>query len=200
MNDENKTKKVGKGAEPKSEELEFIYNQMEQGLSDAEIIDEMQDKPFILRTKGFFVRRRREFTAAKKVLQEVARKEIDPLTIKRKEQHYDDLLKVVSQIISLWEDLGQGVSEYDKSGKPIVGELQFEQINRHHAEYLLTHLKAEFPEYCNLKNWESLIDYEEAPSLILQKLYILKNRRTFEGTCNICKDWCSIKVNKDNKL
>jgi arsenate reductase-like glutaredoxin family protein len=58
---------VGKKAEPSTEELEFIYARVDK-LSDEEILDEMQDEPFHLRSPGFIKRRRKEFTAAKTLI------------------------------------------------------------------------------------------------------------------------------------
>ena len=58
----------GKQSEPTAEELEFIYSRI-QRMSDKAILDEMQDADFPLRSVGFIKRRRREFNAAKRVLE-----------------------------------------------------------------------------------------------------------------------------------
>jgi len=92
-------KPVGKKAEPTQEELEFIYERLGR-LSDQELLEEMQDTEFPLRSLGFIKRRRREYNAAKKVLQELIRKQIDPVIIKRKEQHFDHLADIAKALLS----------------------------------------------------------------------------------------------------
>lgn len=96
----NNDKKVGKKAEPKREELEFIYAQIQNGLSDSAILDEMQDQPFDIRTPGFIKRRRTEFAAAKTVMERGIKKELDPLTIQRKQDHFKD----IGNLIQRWQE------------------------------------------------------------------------------------------------
>lgn len=80
-------KKVGKAAEPSAEELEFIYSLLDKR-SDSEILDEMQEKGFPLRSVGFIKRRRKEFNAAGRVLEEQLKREVDPIVTKLKEDHF----------------------------------------------------------------------------------------------------------------
>jgi hypothetical protein len=62
--------------EPTAEELEFIYSRLEK-LSDQEVLENMRGEPCLLRKSGFMKRRQKEFNAAKKVLQEQLKREID---------------------------------------------------------------------------------------------------------------------------
>lgn len=80
-------KKSGKREEPSDEELEFIHSRLLQGLSDREVLEEMQDTAFPLRSLGFMKRRRKEFRAAKKVLEEKAKKEFDPVLAEYRKEH-----------------------------------------------------------------------------------------------------------------
>jgi hypothetical protein len=91
---------VGKKAEPSTEELEFIYARVDK-LSDEEILDEMQDEPFHLRSPGFIKRRRKEFTAAKTLIKAkgTAKEEAikDPLIIEAKKKHFEDLCEYIQE-------------------------------------------------------------------------------------------------------
>ena len=68
---------MGKRPGPSAEELEFIFGCFVRGLSDAEVLYEMEDTDFPQREKRFIRERRRHFEAAKKVLmrEELARAE-----------------------------------------------------------------------------------------------------------------------------
>ena len=91
---------VGKKAEPSAEELEFIYARVGR-LSDKEILEEMQDEVFPLRSPGFIKRRRKEFAAAKAVMGEkgIAQAEMtkDPLIIEAKKKHFEDLCQLIQE-------------------------------------------------------------------------------------------------------
>ncbi len=84
-------KQLGKPTEPSAEELHFIYSRLEH-LSDPEILRETQDKRFPHRT-GVFIRRcRKEYTAAKKVLQSQATGVPDSAAAGDNGRHLSDLL------------------------------------------------------------------------------------------------------------
>ncbi|MFC1955553.1 hypothetical protein ACFLWZ_03330 [Chloroflexota bacterium] len=78
---------VGKKAEPTSEELEFIHSLLGR-LSDAEVLEEMQDTEFPVRSSGFIKRRRREYNAAKKVLADNTTKDAKYTSAESKEEEY----------------------------------------------------------------------------------------------------------------
>lgn len=57
---------MSKQVSPSPEELEFIFECFSRGLSDREVLDEMQDTELPVRKLRFMRDRRREFNAAKK--------------------------------------------------------------------------------------------------------------------------------------
>lgn len=95
-------KLIGKQAEASTEELIFIYARVDR-LSDRQILEEMQDEPFPIRSPGFITRRRKEFAAAKTVIkakgtaeeEEEALK--DPLIIEAKKKHFEDLCQLIQE-------------------------------------------------------------------------------------------------------
>ena len=91
-------KPVGKKAEPTTEELEFIYQHIER-LSDQEILEEMQGTAFPVRSPGFIKRRRREFNAAKKILELQLQRELDPVTTQSKREHYEHLTEIANMLL-----------------------------------------------------------------------------------------------------
>jgi hypothetical protein len=88
----------GKGAEPSVEELIFIYKRLEK-LSDAEILEEMQDESFPLRSTGFMKRRRREYQAAKTVLKERISVTTDQVVIEAKKAHIEE----IGHVLTKWQ-------------------------------------------------------------------------------------------------
>jgi hypothetical protein len=59
----------------------------------------MQDESFPLRSTGFMKRRRREYQAAKEVLKEQVKTEIDPVVIEAKKQHVDE----IGRLLMRWQ-------------------------------------------------------------------------------------------------
>lgn len=116
-------KPVGKAAEPTAEELEFIYSRLK--LSDSEVLEEMQDQPFPLRSKGFIKRRRREFDVAKKVLRAQLEKELDPVKAKMREEHYRKMADVAYGILKTTlydiDDMRENPGKSDRAKEYICG-------------------------------------------------------------------------------
>jgi hypothetical protein len=181
-------KNVGKKAEPTAEELEFIYQKIQEGLSDNAILADMQDESFDIRTKGFITRRRKEFNAAKRVLEDKAKKTIDPLLVKRREQHQDDLVKVIKQILKFWDKYLKGPQPVGGYDGLIVTDIELDQIDHHLAMSLLTHLQAEVSGLERAGGWKFML-YAKPSKGLFNLLEGIKNRRTFMGTCDICEDW-----------
>ena len=94
-----KRRPVGKKAEPTAEELEFIYSRLGT-LSDQEVLEEMQSEEFPVRSVGFIKRRRREYNAAKRVLQTQIQKEVDPIISKDRAEHFEHLAEIASVLWS----------------------------------------------------------------------------------------------------
>lgn len=196
-----KNKFVGKKAEPTAEELEFIYSRLRK-LSDEEVLEEMQDTEFPLRSKGFIKRRRREFNAAKKVLETDVKKELDPIVIKRREQHSAELAEIASSFIE--GDLTK--IPYDATDKDRIYNLDTgERLTRKELidrlndnvfracdkyeryrvmDWLATHLESEY-----LSGNDLFTFIETRPVEFINIIRTLAASRIFEGTCIICKDW-----------
>jgi len=91
---------VGKKAEPTEEELEFIYSRMEK-LSDQEVLEEMSDTEFPLRSLGFIKRRRREYRAAKRVLESSALRQTDPILFDAQKKHIEE----IQELFERWYEI-----------------------------------------------------------------------------------------------
>ncbi|MFC1968571.1 hypothetical protein ACFLVX_04205 [Chloroflexota bacterium] len=61
---------MGKQPGPSPEELEFIFKCFMRGLQNSEVLEEMRDTEFPVRNPHFMRDRRREFSTARKVLEE----------------------------------------------------------------------------------------------------------------------------------
>ena len=204
-------KLVGKKAEPTAEELEFIYSHLEK-LSDQEVLEEMKDTEFPLRSLGFLKRRRREFNVAKKVLQIQLEKEIDPIIVQRRKDHSDHLADIAKGLLSgnldnieakstktgdqynifeyiFWEGgAGQVITRKQLSDMMERNiELFYEQPNdTYDLDCFLHHLVAEYPEVQS-KGFNNFA--KENPYELVEILRLLARRKTFKGTCPVCKDW-----------
>ena len=98
-------------------------------------------------------------------------------------RHDDDLADLCQRIVLLCERY-----ECDLKSIKTIGELPefeievaFRGKDRILQSYLLDHLKAEFPELIGLKS------LDELPKKYINKLRQLAARRSFKGTCDICK-------------
>ena len=91
---------MGQKPPPGAEELEFIYERMARGLGGLDIQEEMKDTEFPLRTDGrFFRQRRKEFEAARKVLESGIAAEQDPLVTEKRREHETQLVSALSMLI-----------------------------------------------------------------------------------------------------
>ena len=171
----------GKKAEPSVEELELIYSLIARGLSDTEILEEMQDTEFPMRTGGFIKRRRREYSAARKISETVSvlgKGELGVQGLPRGKyliDHYEKLHKVLEQFydrlrtpklsdLSLFTlEPGTSVS-YSYVSEMYVPAIVYEKgavrldievSDPFRWERLREHLIAEFPEFSeNLDDWK----------------------------------------------
>jgi len=99
---------MGKGQSPTAEELQFIYDLLHQGYSDADILREydrlerdgrLGSLPF--RYDPRFIRqRRKEYEAARATLGKSESQQTNPLIAKMQEDHYSELRAVVQE----WKD------------------------------------------------------------------------------------------------
>ena len=92
---------MGKQAGPSPEELEFIFKGFTRGLSDREVLDEMQDTEFPIRNPRFLRERRKEFNAARTVVGITLKQQMDPVLVKTKEEHFAEIHSLIEE----WKDV-----------------------------------------------------------------------------------------------
>jgi hypothetical protein len=200
-------KAVGKKAEPTVDELEFIYARIEENLPDSEIIMELINDGFPERTTGSIKRRKKEYYAAKKVLEEFVSKKVDPVSSEQKIRHWNDLADTAKKLYrnldtvkksngKLSGDILSGSMISGHQESPLVLDAKYktplERVNRQLAEGLLSHIQAEFHEFNNFTDWR-LLKEEDIKSIVtremLRDLENVSHRRTFRKSCAICKPW-----------
>lgn len=196
-------KAVGKKAEPTSEELEFIYSRIAQ-FSDGEILEEMQETTFPLRSPGFIKRRRKEFNAAKKVLEVDVKKQQDPTVARLKFKHWADLAETAKAIrrnigivradknnLLLGSLLTGSVFQASISNQPRILKTELSKVDKIKADGLLEHLKVEYDLFRNVPDWSSMktADIKQFSQEMFDKLDLVSRRRWFPGACRICDPW-----------
>ncbi len=197
-------KKIGKQAEGTPAELEFIYSRLDR-MSVPDILWEIQDTTFPPRSKGFIKRCQTEFNVAKKVLETQLKKEIDPVIVKHKLEHFKSLGESLYCFVE--EDsldnvrikhCADGTCDYTLNNgngavlsskqyiAAVIGkaELAIEGISAFDMKCLLTHLIAEYPDMKDLEEWVANNPYE-----FMQRVITLLQRGTFIGTCPVCEKW-----------
>ena len=203
---------MSKNPKPTTEELEFIYDLIQNGFDDESIINEYLRREnnltitFPIRTdKRFIKERRKELTAARRVLQEHVKKKIDPITTKRKEEHFNHLAEISGKIWTLNMNIAPGdesdeydylIGEYNSAQKVTTEELcsmltknfeqAYDQYGLYDVECFETHLLVEFH---GTKAKGLSIYIKEKPCELIETLMLLTQRKTFKGTCPVCKDW-----------
>lgn len=131
--------------------------------------------------------RAKEEAGFEKPSEQQGKKEIDPLVVQRKLRHEEDLGGLCHKVTLFCER-----HECDLINIKTIGELPefesgmaFSGKDRLLQSNLLDHLKAEFPELTGLKS------LDELPVEYINKLRELAAKRSFKGTCDICKSWSS---------
>lgn len=197
---------MGKQAGPTPEELEFIFGCFARGLSNSEVLEEMKDTEFPVRNPRFISARRREFNAAKKVLEISLKKEIDPIIVEAKQKHYADLLEVANsllknEVISVrknnWEakpmnpyiiNSEDGMKSIDKKDLGRRLAMNLEDAYIYHGtgkvDCFISHFQSEFT---SNKTFAKRIQTE--PYKVINMCMLLSNRKTFKGLCAICEGW-----------
>ncbi|MFC2032961.1 hypothetical protein ACFLUB_00310 [Chloroflexota bacterium] len=153
-------KLVGKRAEPTTEELEFISERIPQ-LSDSEILEDMQDTEFPVRSIGFIKRRRREFNAVKKALEIETKQQMNPYIVKAVDEHHAKIREMIEKLL---ENLPMEVPlfeyQYDKDKKlwlyfgPNRTPTYYNAVvSQPFFKVVREHLQSEYP-------WEKHSDFE----------------------------------------
>ena len=101
-------------------------------------------------------------------------------------KHWEELAELAGELVSLREEynVGHPVGGYD--GYIIDDPLRIE-LPSGLLSSLLIHLKYEFPEFGDIKDWRELLKIDTVDELIV-KLALVAHRRTLKGTCPFCKD------------
>jgi len=189
---------MGRHPDPTCEELEFIFERLKT-LSDKEVLEDMQDVTFPLRSPRFIKQRRLHYDVARKVLRAEVEKEIDPIIVERRKEHYDELANAARYIVHRvsgargtpesddfyldgivvrkWELSGELTNNIGNLGE-IEGGLLFDSFQ--------SHLCAEYPE---IQSQGISVFADENPYRLIEMLRILTKRKTFQGTCPVCESW-----------
>ena len=105
-------------------------------------------------------------------------------------QHWVELSKTATTILSIWTDRYQClVSDVDGY---IIDEPTFESLDTKMINRLIAHLSPESKVIGNLKDWRLLFN-KNIPDGILTILEMVSHRSTFSGTCDICLGWQELK-------
>ncbi len=195
---------MGKGKGPTKEELEFIYALIPIQ-SNASIIDELIDAGFPKRETQSITSRRKEYSAAKKALEIQLKREIDPVIVKHKLEHFKSLCETLYYFveedsldnvrIKHYDDgtcdytLNNGngaVLSHEQYTAVVIGkvELAREGIPAFDMKCLLNHLIADYPDMNKIEKWVANNPYE-----FMQRVITLLQRGTFIGTCPVCEKW-----------
>jgi hypothetical protein len=207
---------MSKNPKPTIEELRYIYQKILAGSNDADILAEYASKydsgqlMFPYRTDTRFLReRRREMEAAQEVLEEYIKRKVDPVISQRRQEHFVRLGQIGQSLLKGYvgtvQRIGNNQQDYsyqlvDTDGGIYATNLQYLaetlEANEWYAcrdfsdwdffNSFIPHLIAESTLVAE-KGWEDAVT--ENPYEIIDLIRILSSRRTFKGTCPICKDW-----------
>ena len=179
-------------AEPIQEELEFIYGLLDTR-SNEDILKDLQSRGYPPCSLGFVAQKRREFNAAKNVLN------------KRKIEHFSflsgclgilgyglDYVKKSNQLGSKFEytrwvgDCGKGMTRKQLTDT-LAKNLSSLKVkcNEQQIDSFFIHLKAEYPKI-SAQKLDDLI-YEE-PNTIVDLVNELLFKKTFKGSCLFCQE------------
>ncbi len=182
-------RKVGKRAEPTSEELEFIYSCFARKLSDGETLEEMKDEPFELRSRGFIKRARKQYDAAKKALEMKSEGIYD---VDERERHKRHQVRLADRSQEILAKLKTFFPYTDDRllADVVIDDNDYEfgtLMEDFRSACLLSHLKSESPALVNFDSWATM-KISDIPTL-LKLLGLCAETQEFRGTCEVCNDW-----------
>lgn len=202
---------MSRNPKPTVEELKFVYQMILNGHEDSDILAEYArlydagQLMFPYRVDKRFIReRRKELESASEVLQEHVKKKIDPIVVKRREEHFNYLAEILGFIApdktTVIETVGseyvitvangkQTKLTHEQLANSVKGFLEEAAKRYGHTdvyEYLLPHLEAEIAE-TEGKELNAFIT--ENPLKFYKTLRFLADKKVFKGKCPICKDW-----------
>lgn len=211
--------------QPTAEELKLVYESLERGETNQRIFkllaERRRDDPthYYARSDDRFMQaRRREYEAAKEVLWEKARQQVDPVFAQVRQRHFDYLTEITKGLLANRLDDVISVSNFDESGKeiityvdatldPSVDEHEDFNITSEELQQRLTeNLRKANRKYGYIRLQEVFLPHilAEIPSIkaddlepiiqhytmeFLDKLQKLYLGAMFKGKCSICKEW-----------
>ena len=188
--DNKKSEKPGKGLEAFYQELEFIYKRIEKEPM-SQIIDELIDGGFPVRSEGFIKRRKKEFTAAKKVIGMQTEGAFDTDDIERRKRHRVRLSDRAQELLmELQEFFPYTNPDTLEDYVYATDDFSFANlITDFRSQNLFDHLKSEIPEFKNLKEWKELKINSIQSSGLLDVLGRVAEQQQIKHKCDTCKDW-----------
>jgi|GEM_PF-5333142 hypothetical protein len=137
---------MGQNPQPSPEELEFIYGLLHRGLSNLDIQEDMQDREFPRRTSSrFFRQRRREFDAARKVLDQTAIARSDPLLNEKRRHHEEELRAALEELkLDPTADISDGWSWWEEGPREIPNSYFYSEMKipeTLNVQFLVQHLR-----------------------------------------------------------
>jgi hypothetical protein len=202
---------MSKNPKPTAEELRFVYDLILNGNDDSDILAEyarlFDDAKlmFPYRIDKRFVReRRKELAAAQEVLKDHIAKKIEPVIVQSKKEHFKHLSDIAKVLLTDRLDKINEVKTGDKyeifrenyeteklTHSELVGRLEGNidiAIQKYGAWDIFgcfaPHVAAEYPLDQNLYSYA-----ETNPIEFITIMRTLGQRKTFKGTCPVCKDW-----------
>ena len=200
---------MSKNPKPTVEELRCVYDLILRGYDDADILAEYAslyengNLMFPYRTDKRFVReRRKELAAAEEILKEHVKRQIDPIIVEQRKQHYNELAEIASSFLErnldqIAYDATDEDQEYDLdtgeslTRKELIARLTdniFQACDKYERyrvmDWLASHLE---PVYLSGKDLFAFI--ETRPIEFIKIIRTLATRKTFKGKCDVCKDW-----------
>jgi hypothetical protein len=121
---------MGKGQAPTTEELKFIFELFAQGYSDQDVLGEYECSKKHGRLVGlpnrqdvrFIRQRRKEFEAARMVLESRLKRQIDPLVTEAERQHLQGIVQCLerwAKNLDMARNIGAYSVTYDVEGEPL---------------------------------------------------------------------------------
>jgi hypothetical protein len=212
---------MSKNPKPTAEELKFIYQMILNGYEDSDILAEygrlygLGQLMFPYRTDKRFIREcRKELETALEVAQEHLKKQVDPTIVKRREEHFADLVSIAKSLLANglesvscpgWTTNRSRQVKYvlpNQNAASGYDEITREQLASHlnsnmaaitkdkdwfFRHCFVPHLKSELPEELNTDPFFKVV--EEKPYELIETLRVLAAKGIFKGTCPVCKDW-----------
>ena len=200
---------MGKNPDLSAEELEFIFDVFRRGLSYK---DEIEETEFPKRCSRTITSLKRNYNAAKKVLEMQLKKELDPIIIKRRERHHNDLVTITKTLLANGLDtvdwhyieppntakgvfyrIVEGDNTVDLSMAELSSRLEenwdaaVEEHGDYNVECLIGHLLADHDEIVEASIYSAIVNQ---PYEIIETLRLATRRRYFNGSCLICEAWC----------